>query len=61
VGVRLNKYLWLNAGAGATGFRSLQVSNDGLELHTDIKSSPVFMISLQFRPVFNKDDVNSKK
>jgi hypothetical protein len=53
-GVRLNKYLWLRAGAGAAGFRSIDITQDGVEFKTDIKKSAVFMIALEFRPTLKK-------
>jgi hypothetical protein len=53
-GFRLNKYLWLRAGAGAAGFRSIDITQDGVEFKTDIKKSAVFMIALEFRPTLKK-------
>ncbi len=54
MGVRLNKYLWLTAGVGASGFRSLQINHGGANLDIAVKSSPVFMISLEMRPTWKK-------
>jgi hypothetical protein len=53
-GFRLTKFLWRHAAAGASGFRSIDISQDGVGFKTDIKKSAVFMIALEFRPTLKK-------
>lgn len=50
VGYRLQKSLWLFAGAGVAGLRGLKIQGGGDEANFDMKPSPVFTLALQFRP-----------
>lgn len=51
VGRRLGGDIWLRAGGGVSGLRSLRVSSGGeTRLDADIDAHPMFFISVEFRP-----------
>lgn len=50
IAYRLQGPWWLYAGAGATGFRGLTQKMPGSESRFEAQSSPVYTLSIQFRP-----------
>jgi len=47
---RIYDKLWLFAGAGVAGFRSVTIEDEASENRLESKPSPVFSVALQFRP-----------
>ncbi len=48
---RLNRFMWLSAGVGVSGFRSFQLSGDGdADMEVKVDRDPIFSMALNFRP-----------
>lgn len=50
VGYRFHERLWLFAGAGVAGLRGVEIESNGHNAQLDANPSPVFSLSVQFRP-----------
>jgi hypothetical protein len=47
---RLNKYFWLSAGAGWSGFGSFSINGSHTNLKVDLDRSPMWTVRLALRP-----------